>query len=65
MKVDDFLEKNSLREARVGKNFRQWHLHLMSDVGLPRISQIEHRAPATDTEKEKLANALSIPVDDI
>ncbi len=62
MELDAFLEKNRLREMRVSKNFRQWHLHLMSGVGLPRISQIENGAPASELEKEKIGRALGVDV---
>ena len=65
MEIADFLEPNQLRELRVGKNLRQWQLHIMSNVSLPRISQIENGAPATEVEKERLAKGLSLAIVEI
>ena len=65
MNIEDFLEPNQLRELRVSRNLRQWQLHIMSCVSLPRISQIENGAPATEVEKVRLAKGLSVPIVEI
>ncbi len=65
MKIEDLLVPNRLREVRVSQNLRQWQLQILSNASLSRISQIENGAPATETEKTKLAKGLGITVAEI
>ena len=65
MNIDHFLKPNRLRNLRLDKNLRQWHLHLMSGVPLPRISQIENFAPASQSEKKRLAKSIGIKIEQL
>ncbi len=65
MNIEHFLKPNKLRNLRLEKNLPQWHLHLMSGVSLPRISQIENFAPASQSEKERIAKSIGMKIEHI
>ena len=54
-----------LREARYVKRLSQWKLALKSKVHQSRISLIENGHPSKEYEKERLAKAMGLEINDI
>ena len=54
-----------LREVRFKKRISQWELNKQTGVHQSRISLIENGHPAKKEEKQKIAEALGINVEDI
>lgn len=57
---------NKLREVRLGMNFKQWELTARSGVSVATVSAIErYDYNPSLTTKQRIAAALSVPVESI